>query len=473
VTSLALLAPVLAPLKALDGVWLVGGAPRDALLDRPLKDIDLAVAGDPRRAAELMGRALKARAFPLDEERGIYRVVQPDGARVFDFTKIEGLSIETDLRRRDFTINALALPLSSLGVKNPAFIDLFDGRADLKRRRVRLTGEKALKDDPLRVLRAFRFAAELGFSIDPRTAAAAARHRKLLTRCAAERLRDELLKILATPRSAAVFRAMDKAKVLSVLFPEAEPMRRAAHAYYGKQGVLGHSLDAMASFDKLTGEWEKYFPKYAGKIRLHLDEKVGGHRRLAFLKLAEFLHDVGKPATAKTENGKLHFYGHDHVGRDMSLGIGQRLRLSQDETRSVARLVGGHMRAGNLGHQPVLTDRAVFRFYRDLENDAVGMLLVSLADHFTYLSERQKKSGKDPVFRAIETMLARHFLTPERVHPPRLVTGNDLMKTLRLKEGPAVGRLLIAIQEAQGARRVKSREEALRFAQKLLKSLNQ
>ncbi len=469
------LKPTLKPLLSSAPCWLVGGLLRDALLGRPLRDVDLAVQGDPAKAARLLAAALKSKVFPLDKKRGTYRVVQTQKglSRVFDFSKLQGKSIEQDLQRRDFTVNALALPLERLfkpGDWRRDLLDLAEGQKDLKARRIRLTNPSVLKDDPLRLLRAFRFSAELGFSITPETLSAVEKSRALIRKSAAERVREELFKTLSTPRAGETFRAMDRAKLLTVLFPEGESMRKTAHVYYGKDGVWGHSLDALASFDRLMNELPVLFPEFHQPLVDHLRETVAGFPRYALLKLVELLHDVGKPATAKVEGGKLHFHGHDHVGRDLAAKIGERLRLSNEENRSLAAMVGAHMRPGNLGHQPVLTDRAVYRFYRDLQGDAVGMLVVALADHFTYLNDKQRKSRKDPVYLAIHKLLSSHFLTPEAVHPPKLVDGHVLMEKLGLEEGPVLGRLLNAIREAQATKKVKTPEQAVRWAEKILKS---
>ncbi|MGQ0644055.1 MAG: CCA tRNA nucleotidyltransferase [Elusimicrobiota bacterium] len=468
---LAALRPLSAPAFA-GRCWLVGGALRDAALGRPLRDVDVAVDGDPLAAARLVAAPLKAKPFPLDEERGVYRVAVKGaaGAGVFDFSKLQGRTLAEDLRRRDFTVNAMALALEDAPGGFPArVVDPFDGRKDLKARKIRLTSEKVLREDPLRVLRAFRFASELGFRLEAGTLRAVSKHAGQTARSAPERIRDELYKILSAPRAAHAFREMDRAGLLPVLFPECADMRRTARAYYGKEGVLGHSLAALASFEELLEQWRFYFPKFHGKIEAYLAEPVAGYPRYALLKLAEFLHDVGKPATAKVEDGKLHFHGHEVVGMRQAEAIAARLRLSREETRALGRLVRAHMRPGNLGHQPVVTDRAVYRFYRDLEDDAVGMLLVALGDHFTYLSEREKRSRKDPVFATIYKLLAAHFLKPDTVRPPRVVDGRDLMKRLGLKPGPLVGRLLESIQEAQAAGAVAGKEQALKWAERRLK----
>jgi poly(A) polymerase len=476
-TLLPLLKPLLASVPA-DTVWLVGGVLRDILLQRPLNDVDMAVKGDALKAAQKLGAALKVKPFPLDKERGTYRLVRTQGGTrlTFDFSQLRGKAIEQDLAQRDFTVNAMALPLAKLSAKEPLsglLLDPLGGRKDLKGRHIRMVGEGALKEDPLRLLRAFRLSAELGFSLDSKTFSTVGKLHKLLAKCASERVREEMFKILASPRAADVFRGLDKTRLLAVLFPETEEMRKTAHIYYGKEGVLGHSLNAMTALDHLLKELKFYFPDFHEPLQTYLMEPVAGFPRFALMKLVELFHDVGKPATAKEENGKLHFYGHEYVGGKVAEKIGERLRLSNEENRSLGRMVRAHMRPGNLGHQPVLTDRAIFRFYRDLERDAVAMLVVSLADHFTYLSEKERKSKKDPVFLTIRRMLSNYFLKPETVQPPKIVDGHFLMNKLRLPEGPQVGRLLNAVREAQASGKVKTREQALTLAQKLLKSAKQ
>jgi tRNA nucleotidyltransferase/poly(A) polymerase len=450
--------------------WLVGGAPRDVLLKRPLKDVDLAVEDDPRRVAVRIGERLRAPVFPLDEERGIWRVTETVAGdkRTYDVAALRGGTIEKDLAGRDFTINAMALPLGT-AFKPSALLDLFGGRKDLRAKTIRLVSPGALREDPLRILRAFRLGAELGFSLAPDTARRIRSQGAGLLRSAPERRREELLRLFLSPRAAATLTAMDGAGILARLIPEVEPMRRTARAYYGKGGVLAHSLQALGSLEWLLERLPEFFPDFHGPLRAYLDAPISGVPRVALVKFGELLHDVGKPATAKKIGGKLAFHGHDYVGKKLALVIAGRLRLSSDESRSLGNLVRGHMRPGNLGHQPVLTDRAIFRFYRDLGQDAVAMLILSLADHFTYLTPRARRSRKDPVIAAVRRMLENYFLRPEKVAPPKVVDGHDIMKSLGIRPGPAVGKILTAIQEAQAEGRVADRAQALALGEKLLK----
>lgn len=444
--------------------WIVGGLLRDALLNRPLADADFAVAGDALALAAPFAKAAGGTLFTLDKQRGTHRVVV--GPVVFDFSRLQGANLSADLSQRDLTINAMALPLAEWGKPHwqKKLVDEHHGRRDLQARRLQFVSPRVVVDDPLRLLRLFRFGAELGYRATPAALAVVRRHRRLLNRAAPERVREELLKIFASPRAAESLTALETAGLLEVLFPEVGPMRRTGRDYYGAGGVLAHSIAAVASLEKLLTELPRQFPSFHRPLRAHLEEKFAGHPRYAHLKWVELFHDVGKPATAKKEGGEWHFYGHDAVGARLVAGMARRMRLSSDEGKSLSRQVGAHMRPGNLGHQPVLTDRAVYRFYRDLEDSAVGLLVVSLADHFTYLTAKERLSRKDPVYKTIHKMLSGYFKKREKVEPPRLLDGHTLMRSLRLKPGPEVGRLLGLIREGQAAGEIKTVEDALRLA---------
>jgi tRNA nucleotidyltransferase/poly(A) polymerase len=460
---------ILSVLSPAGGLWLVGGFLRDALLNRSLADVDLAVKGDSLSLARKFAAKIKAKAFPLDEERGVYRVVA--AGKTFDFAALQGGSIEKDLARRDFTVNAMALPLEAYpasGLKK-GLLDPFGGLKDLKARKIRLVAEKALPDDPLRLLRAVRLSAELDFSLESKTAASLQKHAKRILKVSPERVRDELMKTLVTPRGADAFRFLDKVGILTLLLPEAESMRATGHDYYGKEGVLGHSLDAMESFEKVMAGLAWLFPKFHKPLDEHLREPLSGYPRYALLKLGELLHDVGKPATAKKgEDGRLHFYSHEHAGADAARRFGKAWRLSGVEAKSLTRLVRGHMRPGSLGNAPSLTDKAIYRFYRDLEEDAVGLLVMALGDHFTYISDKVQRGRKDPVYLAMRRMLESYFLHRAAVEPPKVVDGHQIMRLLKIKPGPRVGEILETIREAQAAGKVKTKEEALTLAKTLV-----
>jgi tRNA nucleotidyltransferase/poly(A) polymerase len=209
-----------------DGVWLVGGVLRDVLLKRPVRDVDVAVAGDAAAIARRAGARLGVRAFALDAERGTYRLPLkgPGGEGTLDVSRLQGKNVDEDLARRDYAVNAMALPAAEWGRPRwrTALLDPFGGLRDLAARRLRLVSPQALREDPLRLLRGFRFSAELGFRLEPDTRRRIRREARRLSESAAERVREELFKIFATPRAAEALRGLEEAGLLEVVFPEVE-----------------------------------------------------------------------------------------------------------------------------------------------------------------------------------------------------------------------------------------------------------
>lgn len=464
--------------------WVVGGTVRDALLDRDTPDIDLAVF-DARAAAQKLAGAWKASFVVLDDENGVYRVALKKGpvAQV-DVARIQGGSIEADLMRRDFTVNALAVPLESAAARPAPLIDPRGGRADLERKVLRTESDQILRDDPLRLLRAFRLAAQLGFSIEPETLDRVSRLRHLVRRPAGERIQSELCALLAVPGASAWLKTMDRTGVLTALFEEMEPSRRCAQVYYGEGGVLTHSLDTAARADFLLSALDEVWPDMAAQVEADLAARSAPGRPFrSVLILAAFLHDVAKPETARQVDGRLRFFGHDTVGAKRVEAILKRLRFPAETVRTASTIVAHHLRPGHLAVAAELTDKAVYRFFRDLGEDAVPLLAVCWADHASYvedgalrrllgpareapeagLSRVKPVSARKTVshLRLITELLRRSCDKSRQPVPEPLVDGHDVMKTASVEPGPKVGELLEKVREAQAVGKVRTRKEAL------------
>lgn len=475
-------------------VWLVGGALRDAALGRESADLDLACA-DARGLAARLARTLKGTLVTLDEKSAVYRLVlKPSrGRRIvqIDVAGLQGKSIGEDLARRDFPINALALPLEAAAQAAPpasAFLDPRGGLKDLAAGVLRCETEQNIVDDPLRILRAFRVAAQLGLAVDEPTKKLLRKHRRLVREPAAERVSAELLGLLAVPGSSDWLGVMDECGVLTEVFEELEPGRRCAEDYYGEGGVLKHTLAVCARVDRLLTDLRKIHPKLAPDLERHFAER-GGPAFRGLLMLSALLHDVAKPDTAKRIGGRLRFFEHDTKGAVMAEKILRRLRLSREQIDTAAMIVRQHLRPGHLASGGPLTERAVYRFFRDLGDDAVGLLVVCWGDHSSYMPEpRLKKLLKtataDPARSDLSrlpedarktmkhlqlvTFLLRRWCELERApEPERLLDGRDVMKALKIPPGPRVGELLERVREAQAEGEVKDRESALALLARL------
>jgi poly(A) polymerase len=465
-------------------VYLVGGAMRDLLSNRMPRDLDIAVDGDASRLARRVATALAGHVFELDEQRAQLRVVLDAGPiSEIDFAPLKGL-LETDLRSRDFTIDAIAAPMESDGSLGD-LIDPTDGLADLKAKRLGMTSEAVFRDDPLRLLRAVRLYAELGFELDEATAEAIQRHASLLNQAAPERQRDEFARILATARSAPAVRLLDSLGLLEQLLPELMPARGVdqppSHHYYD---VFDHSIEALANLDAILSRDEPldaWHHDLRGAFRAgmkgypldeYLDERAGGQSRRVLLKLAGLLHDVAKPETKTIEaDGRVRFLGHPELGARKAEVICRRLRFGNRETGFVSQLVDDHLRPTQLSpqHGTPPSRHALYRFFRDLEDTAPACLFLYLADGAAAAGPRLRLERWQGMVAFVAYVLAENARLQLDVPPAkRLVTGNDLIEALALEPGPLLGRLLKAVEDAIGGGEVETREHAIEYARKLL-----
>ncbi|MDD5127491.1 MAG: HD domain-containing protein [Dehalococcoidales bacterium] len=464
--------------------YLVGGFVRDLFLERNTADIDIAIDGDASAAATELAACLEGKYVLLDEANGIARIVLPvenssaGSALVLDCSTLRG-TIEEDLSLRDFTVDAMAFELEvGNDFSLSHLIDPCGGYQDVRQRVIRAVSDGIFPADAARLLRAVRLAAELKFSVDPETRALIRRDAHLIAGVAGERVRDEVLRLLAARQAGRHLAYMDELGLLTRTIPELAPEKGVSQPFIHFWDVFNHSLETVSAVEFLLRqrEWQ-----YAGKevlelvpwsetIRQYFGEEVNhGSTRGSLLKVAALLHDIAKPQTKSLDaDGRARFLGHPDAGAAIASAILGRLRFSTREIGMVATMVLHHLRPSQMSQAELPSPRAVHRYFRDLGEVALATLFLNLADHLATRGPTLDMAHWRYHTGIIAHVLAEHAREESIIKAPRLVDGNDMMDILGLSPGPDIGRLLEAVLEAQAAGEITTREEALQLCKKIL-----
>ena len=446
--------PLDAAREALAGrqAWLVGGAVRDRLLGRPTDDVDLALEGDPRKAARAIARATGGAAFQLSGAFGAWRVVGPDHAWHVDLVTLRDDDIEADLAARDFTINAMAEPLAGGDLLDP-----HGGRADLEARLVRMVSEQALEEDPLRTLRAIRLVTELDLELDPETGAATSRHAPAIDTVAPERVFGELKRVVTAARAREGLRLMDAYGLTEAVLPELAALRGVEQNEFHHADVLGHTLEVLDAVAAL--ERGELGDNVAVLLARPLADELtrGGAMRFAAL-----LHDAAKPQTRGVRpDGRVTFIGHDEVGAELARDVLRRLRASQRTVDYVAALTLHHLRLGFLVHEQPLERRSIWRYLRATAPYSDDVTIFTVADRLA----TRGRNADDAI--TAHVSLAREMLAADRGPAEPLIRGDDLARELGIVPGPQLGQLLAQLEEDRYAGEIATREEAIERARQL------
>ena len=449
---------VLEPLT--DG-WLVGGAIRDRLLGRPVLDMDVVVEGDPEEAARSVAAAQRGPVFRLSEAFGAWRVISRDRRTTFDFSPLQGATIEEDLSKRDFTVNAIAQPLAG-----GPLIDPHGGERDVGERLLRVVGPQAYDHDPLRALRLVRLAAELGFHTEPET--------ERLTRTAALRLSEpspervfaELRRLLMAEGCLAGLDLAERLGVLAAVLPELTALHGVEQSHFHHLDVYRHTIEVLAQLVAL--DLRSAFGDLAPRVESVLAEPLADElTRGEALRFGALFHDIGKPGTrGERGDGRITFIGHDAAGEEIVGDIFRRLRSSERLRTYVAKLTREHLVLGFMVHDRPLSRRALHAYLRRCEPVEVEVTVLSCADRLATRGEDQQPWIEAHLDLAREVMAAA-LEWREHGPPPPLLRGDELAAELEVEPGPELGRLLRELEEAAYAGDVKDRDQALALAREL------
>ncbi|MER6973212.1 CCA tRNA nucleotidyltransferase [Nocardioides sp. NPDC000445] len=405
---------------------LVGGPVRDAMLGRPHNDLDFATSARPEETEKIlrtwgealwdMGRdfgTIGTRKGPWQIEVTTYR----SEAYAADSRKPEvayGTSLADDLVRRDFTVNAMAVQLPGREV-----VDLYGGVVDLATRVLRTPGtpEASFSDDPLRMMRAARFAAQLGFTVAPEVVAAMKDMASRISIISAERVRDELVKLICAPYPRRGLSLLVETGLADLVLPELTALRMERDEHNRHKDVYEHTLTVLEqSIDQ--------------------EERLGGGPDFVS-RFAALMHDVGKPRTRKFhDDGTVSFHHHDVVGAKMTRKRMKALRFSNDEIEAVSSLVELHLRFHGYGDGE-WTDSAVRRYVRDAGDQLQRLHVLTRADCTT--RNRRKADRLARTYDALEARIERISEEEELAALRPALDGNQIMSLLDIPPGREVG----------------------------------
>jgi putative nucleotidyltransferase with HDIG domain len=445
-----------------EGVWIVGGAVRDAALGRAVEDLDLAVVGDPEPLARALARELGEHAFELSAEFGTWRVAGSGGSGQVDLTTLRGAGVEADLAGRDFTIGAVAVPLAG---GEP--IDPFGGLADLDGRLLRAVGERSFAEDPLRLLRAARLAAELDLRIDPGTVELARREAARGAEPAGERQFAELRRLLGGPDPLCGLGLLDELELTAVVLPELAALQGVEQGPNHHLDVHDHTLAVLEHTLEVEADLARFAGDRAEQVAALLAEPLADEiSRGTALRFGALFHDIGKPDTRSEQSGFVGFRGHDQVGAEIIGRICARLRTSRQLSRHLAALALHHLRLGFMIPEMPLPARRVHDYLRATEPVSVDVTLLTVADR---LSARGHGPIAGPEMVAAHLALAREMVAAaldwrREGPPPPLLRGDELLAETEVASGPQLGELLAELEAAQYAGEVRDRAGALEHA---------
>ena len=453
--------------------YLVGGAVRDILLNRPAKDLDLTHPEAESLALALRDhhQATLVELFSNDEIKNTWRLVQKDDneQQELDLSTFHGSSVEDDLAHRDFTINAMAYTIDQDGSIGE-LLDPFQGRDDLLvYKEIRQISATVFQDDPLRILRAYRFSATLGLTIAAETRKSLRQHRALLPEAARERQLQELMMIFSSKRAFATICQMDEDGVLEQIFPEIAKMKGCEQNSFHHKDVWQHCLLVLQHCEDILANLADFFGKDSPTINQYLAEE----NRLPLLKLTALLHDVAKPACKDTrQDGRITFYSHDQQGAEMITAIGERLLIGKKGRQFLQKLVANHIQVLSLA-APEVKQSTINKWLRKMNDDCLAQFILALADtKATQGPDADPAQHEQLALWIKETAAAYLGHYRQEFARKELLTGKDLIAA-GVKPGPEIGRILRLIKDKQDEGSIQTREQALALLPELKKQSQQ
>lgn len=460
--------------RDLGRLYIVGGFVRDSLVGITTTDIDLAFNGEVEVLAERLASIKNGHFFFIHERHQLIRVEYGRDSHIstIDIAPLEG-TIEQDLNRRDFTVNAMAIdPVSSIETGQIQIIDPTNGRRDLSDRVLCLVDNNALSDDPVRIIRGLRFVLRYGLTMPESTRQAVMTAARLLAGAPGERLFDELSLLAGSVGFSSALELMLSAKVLGVLLPECQDIVGVSQNRFHHLDVWQHTLESINIVEKFLTEPGAVWPRHGAWLKDRMDRKVQGRCTIAAaIKLGLLFHDIGKAKTMEVgHDGAIHFYGHAKYGTELLPGIARRLKMSKSMSSLLSMIIREHMRPGFYQRDDVEPDHAVTRLVKAAGEWLPELIIIAYADRLAASGPMSSDESSQAHMEYLGCLLDEYVCV--ETTPPRrpLLSGDDIMKELGITPGPLIGDILEAIENAQDAGKISTREEALQLAKRLMSS---
>lgn len=453
--------PLISELKAFfhsrdEHAYIVGGFLRDIMLDKKSCDIDIVTdKGTAQNLSKEFADNINGYFIELDEVNRIYRVVFKDKVNYIDIADCTGDCIEDDLKRRDFTINALAYD-----IRKDSLIDVTNGIKDIKKGVIREISTENILDDPIRILRAFRFQSTLGFKLSDNLKIIAKEHACLLNKTAKERINIELVKLFGGKNVVETLHGLNDYKILDLLFPEVTQMRKVPKNSHHHLDLLEHSIETVKQV-------QCFYDKACDEVKEHCDsEFFCGQKRLAYLKLGAFLHDAGKPSTWQIEpdTGRHRFIMHDTEGAKIIVPTLKKLKFSKKQIAYIQKIIKNHIYPAGVVTAEEASDKAYLRFYRKMEDEVIDLIAVAYADRMSALGPDITQEMIDKNINGLDRLLKRYLEEKSKLAPlPKLLDGKEIMQILNIEASPKLGEIIEKLKEAQISSEVNTKEEAVNF----------
>lgn len=452
--------------------YIVGGYVRDFMLGIIAKDIDIVVEAEAvEEIAGMLACEVGGHFFYLREEHQLIRVeaMAEDGAYTIDLAPLM-TSIESDLARRDFTVNAIAIDICSLNTPHPEFIDPLEAIADIQSKTLRVASKNAITDDPLRILRGARFSVSLGLSIPSLLMEDFCEAASGLPTVPGERIFEELARLAMIPEFSRALSCLKDAMALQVLFPECAGLFGVTQNEYHHLDAWDHTLESINQSEEVMGKLHSIWPLYAQWLEAELSQTVQGIcTRRGAVKLGLLFHDIGKALTHTIdEEGAIHFYGHDKAGIELFAPISKRLKSSRKLDSIITTMIREHLRPGFYAKDKISSKRTLARLFRASQGWFAELIIVAAADRLAARGPKSTTEIIDANLVYLEYLMSEYLKYREIKKRQPLIKGGELIAALKIAPGLQVGELQRAIDQAHEAGEINTREEALLFARKLI-----